>query len=145
MALGLLWAALIAVAVNMGLGMAWYGLLFGKPWMEAMGVGDLSREDKERMQQEAMPGYVASMVGAVVAVAFLWVVFGWIGGRAPDVPAWFLGLALGLGAWLGFYVVPSVTTTFFEDRDPVVWAIGAGYWGTLAMVYGVLVGVFHGM
>lgn len=141
--LGLLWAVLAAVATNMVLGMAWYGPLFGKRWMRAMGIEDLSEEETQQMQKEAMPGYAVSMVGAVVATVILWFGFDWAAAAPEGYSDWLKGLVLGFSAWLGFYLLPSATMTFFEDKDRTVWAIGAGYWGVLALLYGVYVGVFH--
>lgn len=143
---GLLFAVVAAVATNMGLGMLWYGKLFAKPWIEAMGMDDLSDEDKEQMQEDAMPGYAVSMAGAAVATVLLWFLFGWARADMPGAyGAPMKGLVLGFSAWLGFYVAPTLATTWFEDRDRTVWAIGAGYWGVLAVLYGVYVGVFWGM
>lgn len=143
MALGLLWAVLAAVATNIGLGMLWYGWLFAKPWMRSMGIGELTEAEQEQMQKEAMPGYFVSMVSAAVATVLLWYLFGWAANMPGAYAPWLKGLVLGFTAWLGFYVGPTLTSEFYEDRRWVAWAIGAGYWGVLAMVYGVYVGIFR--
>ncbi len=141
MALGLLWAVLAAVATNMAVGMLWYGWIFKDPWMRAMGVEGLTERETEQMQQQATPGYIVSMVSAGIATILLWFLYGWA--DAMPVDGWVKGLELGFMAWLGFYVGPSLTTEFFEDRRWTAWVIGAGYWGVLAMLYGVYVGLLH--
>ncbi len=143
MALGLLWAVLAAVATNMALGMAWYGWLFAKPWMRSMGIENLSETEQEQMQKEATPGYLVSMTSALVTTVLLWFMFGWADGMPEAYTDPLKGLVLGFTAWLGFYVGPSLTAEFFEDKRWTAWAIGAGYWGVLAMLYGVYVGVFY--
>lgn len=140
MALGLLWAVLAGVATNMLLGIVWYGWLFEDAWMRSMGIADLDEEEKQTMQREARPGYVVSMLSAALATVLLWSLFGWA--DAMPVEGWVKGLELGFIAWLGFYVGPTLTSEFYEDRRWTAWAIGAGYWGMLAMLYGVYVGVF---
>lgn len=143
MALGLLWAVLAAVATNILVGMLWYGKLFADPWLRSMGIEHLSPAEQERMQEEAMPGYVVSMVSAALATVLLWFLFGWADGMPAGYSDPLKGIVLGFTAWLGFYLGPSLTTEFFEDRRWVAWAIGAGYWGVLAVAYGAYVGVFY--
>ena len=54
-----IWPILIAAVINMALGMAWYGPLFGKKWMDYAGYTDA---DREEMQKTAGPGYVISLI-----------------------------------------------------------------------------------
>ncbi|MDX1610947.1 MAG: DUF1761 domain-containing protein [Candidatus Thermoplasmatota archaeon] len=143
MALGLLWAILAAVATNIGVGMLWYGPLFGGPWMRSMNMENISEAEMEQMREEAMPGYFISMASAALATALLWFLFDWASAMPDAYAPWLKGLVLGFTAWLGFYVGPSLTTEFYESKRFVAWAIGAGYWGVTAMLYGVYVGVFH--
>lgn len=95
------------------------------------------------MQQEAMPGYVVSMLGAVAATLVLWALFGWTTGMPEGITGPVKGLALGALAWVGFHAGPTLASSFFEEQDATVWAIGAGYWGSLALVYGLIVGILH--
>ncbi len=141
MALGLLWAVLAAVATNMLVGFVWYGVLFEGPWSRSMGYDDISQAESEQMQAQARPGYAVSMAGAAVATLMLWFLYGWA--DAMPVEGWLKGVEIGFMAWLGFYVGPSLTAEFFEGRRWTAWAIGAGYWGVLAILYGVYVGVFY--
>ncbi len=142
MALGLLWAILLAVATNMIVGMLWYGPLFGKPWMKARGWDDLSPEEIKAHQSSAGPGYAISMASAVLATTLLWFLFDWAT-AAPEAYAPALkGAVLGFTCWLGFYVGPTLTSRFFEEQHIVLWALGAGYWGVLSTLYGVYVGIF---
>lgn len=143
MALGLLWAVLAAVATNIVMGMLWYGWLFKDPWMRSMGLDRLSEAEQEAMQKEAMPGYGMSMASAAVATVLLWFLFGWAGNMPEAYSDPLKGLVLGFTVWLGFYVGPTLTAEFFEDKRWTTWAIGAGYWGVLAILYGLYVGIFY--
>ncbi len=142
MGLGLLWAILCAVATNMIVGMLWYGPIFGKIWMKAVGWGNLSEEELKAKQASAMPGYMVSMASAALATTLLWFLFGW----ATDAPEAYAppmkGAILGFTCWLGFFVGPTLVTRFFEEQKMVAWALGAGYWGVLSILYGVYVGIF---
>jgi predicted DNA-binding protein len=106
-------------------------------------IEDLTEAEQEQMQQEATPGYIVSMGSAVLATLLLWRLFDWATNMPAAYDDWLKGLVLGFTAWLGFYVGPSLTSEFFEDKRWGAWAIGAGYWGVLAMAYGVYVGLFH--
>lgn len=140
--LGTLWAALIAAAATMVLGFVWYGVLFEKLWLRAMGFGDLSADEKKRMQQEAVPGYAISTVGAAVTAVLLDFLVDWAQPGSPyaDQHGAVVGLAVASTAFLALYVPSTLTAQFFEGRRWVAWALGVGYWGILALVTGAAVG-----
>ncbi len=142
--LGTLWAVLVSVVATMVVGMLGYGPVFGKPWMRAMGMDALSDEERAKMQKEGMPGYMASMGMTAVAVILLDFLVDWteVGGAYADRPGWVGGMAVAFTAWAAFYVPGTLTAQFFEGRRWLVWALGAGYWGVLALLWGAFVGAF---
>lgn len=141
--IGVLWAILAGVATNMILGMLWYGPLFGKAWLRGMGWADRSDEELEAMKKSAGPGYMVSMLTSAVAVLLLWFLFDWATDAPESYAPWLKGLVLGFTGWAAFYVPGSLTAIFFQEQKFSVWAIGAGYWGLLAMAWGAYVGLFH--
>lgn len=141
--IGLLWAVLAAVAVNMLLGMLWYGTLFAKPWIKAMGWGDLRPEELKAKQQSAGPGYAISMATSAVATVMLWFLFDWAQGTPDAYAPWLKGLVIGFTGFVAFYIPGTLTGAFFHEQRFSLWAISAGYWGILAMAWGVFVGLFY--
>lgn len=129
---------------TMVLGMLWYGPLFGQPWLKAMGWGDLSEAEMKEKQAQAMPGYLTSMASAVAATGLVWMVLvSWDALEQLDALAGLAAGALfGVVGWAAFYVPGTITARFFEDQTWTLWAIGAGYWGVLATLWGLYVGLF---
>ena len=56
---------------------------------------------------------------------------------------WMFGISLGTAGWLAFYVPGTLTGIFFDRRPFGFWAISAGYWGLIAVVTGLYIGLFH--
>lgn len=141
--LGTLWAVLAAAATTMVLGMIWYGKLFQKPWVEAMGWQDLSEAELKEKQDSAGPGYMMSLAGTVLATVLLWFLYDWSTGMPEGYAPWMKGLVLGFTGFLAFYLPGTLTGTFFHEQSFKLWAISAGYWFVLALAWGAFVGIFH--
>ncbi len=140
--LGTLWAALVCMASTMVVGALWYGPVFGKPWMRAVGMDKLSEDDLQKVQKEAMPGYMVSMGSAGIAAVLLDLMLDWAIPGSPyvDQPGWLGGMAIAFTMFITFYVPGTLTAQFFEGRRWLMWALGAGYWGVLALIWGAAVG-----
>jgi Protein of unknown function (DUF1761) len=139
--LGLLWAALTAVAGSFALGFLWYGPLLGKPWMRAMGWEGMAPEELKRRQKSATPGYLTSVGGTIVATVLVWILYGWAVKGAPYSGP-MLGMAIALAGWVAFYLPGTLTGRFFESGGWALTWIGAGYWAIVALLQGAAVGFF---
>lgn len=122
------YVAILACGVAaLGLGFLWYGPLFGKAWSNLMGWGDMSPEQLKAKQKEAMPGYIASFIGAL-AMAYV-LAHGLAFGNAFLGTA---GISGGLqGAfwyWLGFIVPVTIGTVFWDGKPWKLWMINVSYW-----------------
>ena len=143
------WWLLAAVAASMIssqiVGFLWYGPLFGKIWMKEMGWETLTKQEMEEKQKAAIPGYITGALLGAAATALLWlmlVTWDFHGQAMSDLHAVGAGALLGLMAWAIGYVPGTATSRFFEGQSWTLWAIGASYWGILAVLWGVYVGVF---
>lgn len=141
--LGLVWAILAAVVGTFALGFLWYGPLFGKPWMRAMGWEGKSKAEMEEVMRTSSPtpGYLVSLAGAILATFLLWILYGWAKvGASYEGPM--LGMALASAGWLAFYLPGTLTSRFFESRDWTLTWIGALYFLAAALIQGAAVGFF---
>lgn len=113
-------AVLLAAVASMVIGSLWYGPLFGKVFMRAMGMDSMTPEQKESMKKGMMWSYVAQFVGSLVMIFVL---------------AWFVG-ALGNGTmmgalktaflgWLGFIVPVKLGDALWGGKKEIFW-LGVG-------------------
>ena len=125
------WVAVLAATLaGFALGAVWYGPLFGKAWMRAVG---LTQEQLARFNPAVTYGttFVWALVTAVVLGAEL--------GEDPGIH-W----ATACGAMVGaLFVLPSIATNYlFEGKPFLLTAINGGYhvvrFALMGLVFGLL-------
>ena len=109
-------ATLVATILGFALGALWYGPLFGKPWMAAVGVS----------QEQLMAGFnPAKTYGITFVLGFIanWT-FGLYIGQHPG-----MRFSVALGAAIGVcWVATSLTTNYlFERKNARLMFINGGY------------------
>src|SRR5689334_18275506 len=109
-------ATLAAAVAGMMLGALWYGPLFGKAWISALGVGE------DELKRRVNPGVAYGLTFVLSLVAAF--VFGMFLGPHPS-----LALGLGAGASAGIcWVAASLATNYlFEGRRPALIFINGGF------------------
>lgn len=134
-------AVLAAAVASMVLGFLWYGPLFGKPWADMMGYKFDSPEAMKAMQKKAMPGYVASFIGALVMSYVLAhsLIFASAYTQTEGVSA---GLMAGFWSWLGFVAPVTLGTVFWESKPWKLWFINVSYWLVLLLVMGAILAIW---
>lgn len=125
------WLSVIVAAVSaFVVGGVWYGPLFGKAWMAALGMNE------EELAKRAM--------GKVFGVAFLLTLIAainlemFIGAEATAAFGTFAGFAAGLG-WVGMFLG---ILYLFENRSFKAWAINGGYCTVALTVMGLILGAW---
>ena len=118
-----IWPILIAAVINMGLGMAWYGPLFGKKWM---GYTGYTEGDRENMQKSAGPGYVISLLGALMLGYVIDLIFAVLAVGLADFT---IGTALltGFLFWIGISATTAIKPILWEDKPMGLFFINTGY------------------
>jgi len=116
-------AILVAAVVAVAIGWAWYSpMLFGKQWMRAAGMGDMTPE----MQKEGMKKMPKALVGSVIAqlvLAYVMVYFAQMMGVVTSYGA----IELAIWAWVGFTATALVHTVLWEGKSLAYYAIVSGY------------------
>lgn len=135
-------AVLVAAIASMALGFLWYGPLFGKPWAAMMGYKIDSPEAKKDMQKKAMPGYIASFIGALIMAYMLSHMITFSSSYLQTEPL-IAGLSTGFFSWLGFIAPVTVGTVFWDMKPWKLWFINASYWLALTLVMGAIIGAWQ--
>ena len=123
-------ATLVATVAGFGLGALWYGPLFGRQWMAALGT---TQEQLTRTVNSAA-AYGTTFVLGFIASYMLGLYLGPNPGRAFAVAA---GLAAGT-CWVG---TSLATNYLFEGRRPALIAINAGYHAVRFTLIGLVFGL----
>lgn len=128
------WAVLVSAVVYFAIGAVWYGVLFGKPWMAALG------RTREEISQSggASISYLWTFVLEVVVCLTLAVlihnspVTGLLGGAG-------FGLLVALGIWGTLLAI----TFIYEGRKTSLYLIDLGYHVVGLVVAGGILGAWR--
>lgn len=113
---GINWlAVVVGVVVSNGLGFLWYGPLFGKAWVKALGK---KMEDLQGSPTLYVVTVVASLITMIVLAAAV-AAFG----SSTIVE----GAVVGALLYFGIAGAQSYVGTTFEGRSMTVWQISAFY------------------
>ena len=131
---------LVCGIISMVVGFVWYGPLFGKVWMEVMGVDmkTMTPEKMKEMQKGMGSSYLATFVLALLTNYVLAVFI--IG--MPTVS----GVMTAFWIWLGF-VMPVVAGSAIWSGKPknLGWKMfltSAGYQLVTLLIYGAVLGAW---
>ena len=123
-------AVLVAVVAAQVLGFLWYGPLFQKTWIAALGK---SREEIEPNQVALVVSVVASALAAIGIAIILTM------SNTPDLPS---GIKIGALAAIGFAVPTIITQTLYEDRSMTLGWIYSGYMLVALLAMGAILGAW---
>lgn len=122
----------IAAVSAMAIGALWYGPLFGKQWMNLMGI---SKESMEEAKKGGMVRkYALALVGEFLTAYVLWYIINLTGSYALAVMT---GLVFWL--WLGLYVPLLMDKVLWEDKPWSLLLLNAGYSIVKLLVMGLII------
>ena len=107
-----LWAVLAAAVLAMAIGAMWYSpSLFGKLWMELMGLNEskLHEMKQKGMAKTYLISFVSQLVTAY-ALSLLLNTFSFF-------PTWADGLIFGFTLWLGLIATTSLSMVLWEGKS----------------------------
>jgi hypothetical protein len=94
-----LWAVIVSAAVSMVIGSVWYGPLFGRTFMTAMGMDKWTPEQQAEMKKKMVMSFVLQFVASLVMFYVLSMFMGRLGQMNVGD-----GLMTAFWIWLGFIV-----------------------------------------
>ncbi len=101
-------AVLAAGIASMVIGFLWFGPLFGKIWMNMMG---LKQSDMKKMKTGMQMGYVGQFVASLVMA--------WVMGMlitTTNATSLIAGLMVGFWGWLGFVATTTLGGVLWENK-----------------------------
>lgn len=133
------WAVLVCGVVSMILGMLWYGAIFGKKWMEIIGVDANNKESQKEMGKGTGFLYLISFV---LALFQAYVLANYIAGWQEAS-----GVENSLWIWAAF-VIPTLAGASMWNNEPAgrAWSrflIQGGYQLVLFVTFGLILGYWR--
>ena len=128
------WAVFTGAILSMVLGFIWYGPLFGKKWMEIVGVNPDDQEARKKMQKSAGPLYGVQFVLTLFQVTVLAYL---VADSQSDG-----GVERALWVWAAF-IIPTLAgaVMWTNQSSRMKWArflIQGGYQLVMFVIFGVL-------
>ena len=124
------WAILLATVASFALGWLWYGPLFGRAWLAALG------KSVEELQPSPTP-FIVSFATALVTCVVLAAIMQGLG--VANVVG---GLALGLVTGIGFIATSMASDSAFCGWGAKLWGIQAGYRVVYSVIMGGIIGAW---
>ncbi len=128
------WAILVSAIASMVIGSIWYGPLFGKKFMEAMGMNEWSPEKKAEMTKSMGISYVGQFILSLI----MFFVLAWY--ITTSVHTGIIGgMANAFGLWLGFVVPLAAGNVLWGGKKILFW-LSIGNMLITLLVAGAIIG-----
>jgi hypothetical protein len=127
-------AIVLAAIVSFMFGWLWYGVLFPKQWMAALGT---TEEELKKKGPSPMPFAIAFIAQIVMA----WVLCGLLRHLGPGAVTVKNGLVAGFFLWLGFVMTTLIVNHTFQGTSRTLTAIDGGHWLGVLLLQGIVVGL----
>lgn len=128
------WAIIVSAIVSIVIGSLWYGPLFGKTFMHAMGMDDWSEARKSAMRKSMLSSYVLQSLSSLV----MFFVLAWyinISGHTGVLG----GLDNAFWLWIGFVVPLKLGDALWGGKMVLFWLSIGNMFFTLAAA-GAIIG-----
>ncbi len=131
------WAVIVSAIASMVIGSIWYGPLFGKIFMRAIGMDQWSKERQEAQKKKMGVTYfvqfVASMVMFYALARFM---------HASDGLDINGGINVALWTWVGFVAPVKLGDAIWGGKMVMFW-LGAGNMLLTLLAAGVILGAWQ--
>ncbi len=125
------WAVLAATVLAFVLGGIWYGPVFGKAWLDALG------KTEDDIQPSAAPFVISFFTALLTAVVLAWLI------GALAIKGWLGGAVLGLIAGVGFIATAMASDSAFCRWGLKLFLIQSGYRVLYSVLMGALLGAWQ--
>ena len=129
-------AVLVAAVASMIIGSIWYGPLFGKKFIKAIGMDNWSAEKQAAMKKSMWMSYVLQFVASLV---MFYVLAGLVGGL--DKMTLSGGLSVAFWVWLGFAMPIKLGDAIWGGKWELFW-IGMGGMLVTLLAAGAIIGAW---
>lgn len=127
-------AVLVAAIAVMGLGMLWYGPLFGKQWMELMGL------TPERMKSMKLSPKMSVTFSSLASLVMVYVLAHFV--EALSAEDALSSLALAFLIWFGFIATTTVNSVLYEEKPWKLYLLNLAYYFVALLVATVIIALW---
>jgi hypothetical protein len=131
------WPVVVSAIASMVIGSIWYGPLFGKKFMSAMGMDSWSPEKKAAMKKSMAPTYVWQFIASLVTFYVLAKFMGDLGQMTASG-----GMMVAFWVWVGFIVPLKLGDALWGGKMSLFW-LGIGNMLVTLLVAGTIIGAWH--
>jgi hypothetical protein len=124
----------VSAVVSMIIGSIWYGPLFGKKFIEAMGMNQWSPEKQAEMKKSMLKSYVLQFMASLL----MFFVLAWYIVTSVHTGV-YGGVANAFGLWLGFVVPLSLGNALWGGKMILFW-LNIGNMLITLLVAGAIIG-----
>ncbi len=128
------WAVLVSALAGMVIGSIWYGPLFGKVYIKAMGMDTMDEAKRAEMRKGMMGMYITQFVASLVTMFVLAVLIGSLG-----MVTVMGGVTVALWVWVGFIVPVQLGNAIWGGKMILFW-LGAFAQLVTMLVAGAIMG-----
>ncbi len=111
-----IWAVAVSAIASMVIGSIWYGPLFGKTYMSAVGMDSWSPEKKAEMKKGMVMSYVWQFIASIIMFYVLSMFM--IGIGKTDLHG---GLLTAFWVWIGFVVPLKFGDSLWGGKMTLFW------------------------
>jgi hypothetical protein len=124
----------VSAIASMVVGSIWYGPLFGKQFMKAMCMEEMTEDQKKEMQKGMWKSYVLQFIASLV----MFYIFAWLLSATDQVD---VGGAMvtAFWVWLGFIVPIKLGDAIWGGKMSLFW-LGIGNMLVTLLVAGAILG-----
>lgn len=127
-------SVLVAAIASMIIGSLWYGPIFGKQWMNLIG---LKKSDMKKMKMSPQLAMFLGLVGSLITAYFLSVFVGVVGANTISS-----GASLGFWVWLGFMMPLNAGVFLWEGKSSKLFLLNTVYFLISTVVMSSIVAIW---
>jgi len=128
-------AIVLAAIAGFMFGWLWYGVLFSKAWLEAVG------KTEEEIKGGGGPSPMPFVISFIALLIMAWVLAGVIGHLGPGEVTFRNGVISGAFIWLGFVITTLATNHAFQGSKRAQTLIDGGHWLGVLVLQGAVIGL----
>jgi len=129
------YAIVLAAVVSFMFGWLWYGVLFSKAWLEAVG----KTEDELKAADAVSP--LPFVISFIALLIMAWVLAGVVGHFGQGQVTFKNGVISGALLWLGFVITTLTVTYAFQGAKRALTLIDGGHWLGVLLLQGAVIGL----
>jgi hypothetical protein len=129
-----LWGVAVSAVAAMVIGTVWYGPLFGRQYMRAIGADKMSTAELEAGKKSMWKSYLGQLVASLVTFSVLSTQISYNGLSAST------GMVYAFFIWLGFILPLKYSETLWGGNKTMAWLMAGNQLVTL-VVAGAIIGL----